>query len=156
MKTSLDCVPCLLRQSLEAARAVTDDVGVQAHVVREVLQMLGALDLDRLPPFVAQAVHRRIHVLTGVEDPCRKAKMGRPRRYASVQAACEAAVAAEIANGGMYERLLTSTQRSDILNVLRNLQAASQQRHLPAFQRCAQGGGGGGGGRHRRGPGAQS
>jgi len=79
MKTSLDCVPCLLRQSLEAARAVTDDVGVQAHVVREVLQMLGALDLDRLPPLVAQAVHRRTHVLTGVEDPCRKAKMGRPR-----------------------------------------------------------------------------
>ncbi|WP_291010671.1 hypothetical protein [Hydrogenophaga sp.] len=93
---------------------------------------------------------------------------GRAPRYASMQAACEAAVAAEIANGEMYERLLTMTKRSDILNVLRNLQAASQQRHLPAFQRCTQGagagGGGGGGGRgrgrggggHRHGPGAQS
>ncbi len=74
---------------------------------------------------------------------------GRAPRYASVQAACEAAVAAEIANGQMYERLITTTQRSDIVGVLRNLQAASQQRHLPAFQRCGQGGSRGGGGRRR-------
>lgn len=59
--------------------------------------------------------------------------------YASLQEACEAGVVAEIANGEMYERLLGMTQRPDILTVLRNLQEASQQRHLPAFQRCAQG-----------------
>lgn len=67
---------------------------------------------------------------------------GRVERYTSVQAACAAGVAAEIANGEMYERLLQATRRDDILTVLRNLQAASQQRHLPAFRRCAEGGGG--------------
>jgi len=51
-------------------------------------------------------------------------------------------VAAEIANGEMYEQLLGQTQREDILRVLRNLQEASQQRHLPAFQRCASRGAG--------------
>ncbi len=66
---------------------------------------------------------------------------GRAPRFASVQAACEAAVIAEIANGQMYERLLGSTQRLDILTVLCKLKAASQQRHPPAFQRCGQGGG---------------
>ena len=77
---------------------------------------------------------------------------GRVARYASRQEACEAAVAAEIANGEMYDRLLEATQRADILTVLRNLQEASQQRHLPAFQRCAgqQADGGGGFGRRRR------
>jgi hypothetical protein len=65
-------------------------------------------------------------------------------RYTSLQAACEAGVVAEIANGEMYSRLLGQTQREDILRVLRNLQEASQQRHLPAFQRCAQRGAGGG------------
>jgi hypothetical protein len=72
-------------------------------------------------------------------------------RFASVQAACEASVAAEIANGEMYDRLLMATRRPDILSVFRNLQEASQQRHLPAFQRCAQRatGGGRGAGRHR-------
>lgn len=71
---------------------------------------------------------------------------GKVPRYASRQAACEAGVAAEIANGEMYERLLVATQRPDILTVLRNLQEASQQRHLAAFQRCAQNIAGGGGG----------
>ncbi|MBS4051564.1 MAG: hypothetical protein KGZ69_10210, partial [Methylomonas sp.] len=66
------------------------------------------------------------------------------------QAACEAGVAAEIANAEIYQRLLQSTERPDILTVFRNLHDASQQRHLPAFQRCAQGSTGGGHrGRHR-------
>jgi hypothetical protein len=77
---------------------------------------------------------------------------GKTPRYASPQEACAAGVAAEIANGEMYERLLAATERPDIQMVFRNLRDASQQRHLPAFQRCAQGGGGQGmGGRGYRG-----
>lgn len=64
---------------------------------------------------------------------------GKVIRYASRQATCEAGVAAEIANGEMYNRLIKVTERSDIRSVLFNLQEASQQRHLPAFQRSAQG-----------------
>lgn len=78
---------------------------------------------------------------------------GKVERYASLQAACEAGVTAEIANGEMYERLLGQTQRIDILTVLHHLQEASQQRHLAAFQRCAQRGAAGGGGRGGRGAG---
>jgi hypothetical protein len=73
---------------------------------------------------------------------------GKVPRYASIREACQAGVAAEIENGELYERLLASTQRPDILAVFRNLQEASQQRHLPAFQRCLQRAGAGG--RHRR------
>lgn len=62
----------------------------------------------------------------------------RVERYASVQAACSAGVAAEIANGELYQRLLAATQRDDIRAVFENLRDASQLRHLPAFQRCAQ------------------
>jgi hypothetical protein len=77
--------------------------------------------------------------------------IGRAERHASVRAACEAGVAAEIANGEMYERLLAATQRPDIVEVLRNLQEASQERHLPAFRRgAARGGEGGGRGGGRR------
>lgn len=79
---------------------------------------------------------------------------GKVERYPSLQAACNAGVAAEIANGIMYERLLAQTQREDILLVLQNLQEASQQRHLPAFRRCAQRGDGtGSGGGPSGGPG---
>lgn len=63
---------------------------------------------------------------------------GKVQRHNSLQDACQAGIASEIANGEMYERLLRVTERPDILAVLRNLQEASQQRHLPAFKRCAQ------------------
>ncbi len=63
---------------------------------------------------------------------------GKVERYTSLQAACAAAAAAEIANGAMYDRLLIVTQRPGIIAVLRNLQEASKKFHLPAFQRCAQ------------------
>lgn len=78
---------------------------------------------------------------------------GRVARYASVREACEAGVAAEIANGAMYDRLLATARQADIAAVLRNLQRASQESHLPAFRRCAGRGAatGTGGGRRRRG-----
>jgi hypothetical protein len=78
---------------------------------------------------------------------------GRVTRFDSLRAACEAAVEAEIANRSLYDRLMASTDRADILEVFQNLRDASEHNHLPAFQRCAEGGGPGRGqGRgHRRG-----
>ena len=121
-------------------------------------------DFGEVPPFynIRAAEARHIEALCmlfgryGLPVP-ENPWLGKVARYASLRAACEAGVAAEIANGEMYERLLKETQRPDILTVLRNLQEASQQRHLPAFQRCAQGLGSGGhgrgAGRHRGGRG---
>ena len=119
-------------------------------------------DFGEVPPFsnIREAEARHIEALYTLfahyglavpENPW----PGKVARYTSLQAACEAGVSAEIANGEMYERLLGSSQRPDIIRVLRNLQEASQQRHLAAFQRCAQRSAGGGGGarRHRGGRG---
>ena len=76
---------------------------------------------------------------------------GRVPRFESVRHACEAGIAAEVANAVLYERLRAATRRPDILAVFGNLLEASQLRHLPAFERCAQRGAGGGPG---AGPGA--
>lgn len=70
---------------------------------------------------------------------------GRVERYASIRDACEAAVDAEVENAALYDRLLGGTERPDILAVYRNLREASQERHLPAFRRCANRDGDGGG-----------
>jgi len=40
-------------------------------------------------------------------------------------------------NTALYGELLAGTERADISEVYRTLQEASQQRHLPAFRRCA-------------------
>jgi hypothetical protein len=62
--------------------------------------------------------------------------VGRVPRYEDVQAACAAGVEAEIENGELYGRIIESTAQPDILAVYSNLRDASQERHLPAFQRC--------------------
>lgn len=58
-------------------------------------------------------------------------------RFKSLQEASEAGVQAEIDNVDLYKRILAATEWPEILQVFRRLQAASQQRHLPAFQRAA-------------------
>lgn len=68
--------------------------------------------------------------------------LGNAPKFASVQAACQAGVDAEIANRDLYTKLFASTEREDILVVYRALQRASAENHLPAFKRCGGGGGG--------------
>lgn len=59
-------------------------------------------------------------------------------RFASLQEACEGGVQAEIDNVNLYKRILdAASQRPDIVQVFLRLQGASQQCHLPAFQRAA-------------------
>ena len=71
--------------------------------------------------------------------------IGKTPKFNSVAEACKAGVDAEIINKQLYDRLFKSTAREDILIVYRNLQRASEENHLPAFQRCGEGGGRGNG-----------
>lgn len=109
-------------------------------------------DFGEVPPFsnIREAEGRHIEALCNLfaryELPVpANPWLGKVTRYTNLQEACEAAVEAEIGNSKMYGRLLNTTQRQDILAVLHNLKEASQQRHLPAFQRCTGGGGRGDG-----------
>lgn len=53
--------------------------------------------------------------------------------------ACQLGVKDEIENAEMYDRLLDSTiDYPDVQEVLRRLQRASKDNHLPAFQRCVE------------------
>jgi len=54
----------------------------------------------------------------------------------SVLAACEQGVTAEIENIALYDRLLPTIQDASVLSTLTDLQWASRERHLPAFERC--------------------
>jgi uncharacterized protein with ATP-grasp and redox domains len=63
-----------LRQSLDAARNITEDARIHEQIVREVLRLVADLDLNRPPPWIGQIIHRRLRELTGVDDPYRAAK----------------------------------------------------------------------------------
>ena len=60
--------------------------------------------------------------------------------------ACETGIVAEQENIALYDRLLPTVADAQVHDVLSKLQWASQDRHLPAFQRCVDRGGTMGGG----------
>ncbi|MBN1422173.1 MAG: DUF89 family protein [Planctomycetes bacterium] len=74
MNTALDCLPCFVRQALEAARFVTDDRAVHERIVRSLLRSAAEIDLAQPPPVVGQLIHRQLRGMTGVEDPYRAVK----------------------------------------------------------------------------------
>jgi hypothetical protein len=58
---------------------------------------------------------------------------------ASVRDACALAVQSEKANIALYDELLKGDLPADARCVFGHLQAASRERHLPTFERCATG-----------------
>lgn len=64
--------------------------------------------------------------------------VGNVDSYDSVGEACTVGVEAEIANVDLYDDIRSSTDREDILRVYDALQKASNDKHLPAFERCAE------------------
>jgi hypothetical protein len=101
-------------------------------------------DFGEVRPFIniRDAEARHIEALLGLFrqygiTPPANQWIGNTPKFTSVKAACEASVTGEIENVALYDRLLKSTSKQDILNVYNALRTASQERHLPAFQRCA-------------------
>jgi hypothetical protein len=103
------------------------------------------VDFGPVRPFIkiVEAEARHIAALLGlftkyaVAPPANR-WAGQASRFADVHAACVAGVQGEIDNVAIYDRLQQATQRPDVLQVFQALRSASQDRHLPAFQRCAQ------------------
>ena len=74
MRAHLDCIACLIRQTLSSARFVTDDEQIHEQVVRKILRQASCMDMDRSIPATAREIHRFIRELVGQSDPYRQAK----------------------------------------------------------------------------------
>ncbi len=74
MKTHLDCIPCFVKQSLEAARMASDDPCVQEKVLKEVMKHLQSISFEDSPPELSREVHRIIRDITNNNDPYKKVK----------------------------------------------------------------------------------
>ncbi len=74
MRTYLECIPCFVRQALEASRMVTDDPAVHERVLRETLRLVTEMSFDRSPPSMGQQIHRLLREATGNPDPYQDAK----------------------------------------------------------------------------------
>ncbi|MBN1322123.1 MAG: DUF89 family protein [Thermoleophilia bacterium] len=74
MRSSLDCVPCFIRQALDASRAVSGDPALHERTVREIAAWIADADLDLTPPSFGQHIHRRLREVAASADPFKDAK----------------------------------------------------------------------------------
>ena len=78
---------------------------------------------------------KSIYLKYSLEFPSNPQKEG--PAFDSVVLACEAAEQAEIYNVAIYDRLFSQVDNQDIIMIFEALRYASQEKHLPAFQRCS-------------------
>jgi uncharacterized protein with ATP-grasp and redox domains len=69
MQTSLNCIPCFLRQALEAAKENRLDDEAAAALMRRSLEHLLEVDWSSPPPVIARDIQRAIREMTGDPDP---------------------------------------------------------------------------------------
>jgi len=142
-------------KTIDALREALEDEYRACATYRKVIEAFGPVH-----PFVniVEAEDRHARALLalfekfGIEPP----QDTWPERVAApttLTEACRAGMEAEIENEAMYERLLAQITDPAVLSVMRRLQRASQERHLPAFRSCLERTTqerGSTGGRHRR------
>jgi len=93
MKTSIECIPCFIRQAAEAVALAVKDPFQRARILRRVMHALADLDWRESPPMVAAELHRIIRELSGAPDPYRSVKERMNRLALDALPACRKLIA---------------------------------------------------------------
>lgn len=118
-------------------RAIEEEYGARA-LYESVLAAFGDVE-----PFTGIAASEAQHAAAlvrqaqkyGLEVPEYAGPAAAPT-FATLEEACQAGVAAEIADAALYDELSSAVTHADILRVFENLKNASLNNHLPAFEAC--------------------
>ncbi len=116
--------------------AILEEYGAQ-NLYQSVINQYGAITpFSRIVKSEAQHASALIRQANkyGVAVPAAPAVPA--TTFTSIQAACQAGVAAEKADAALYDELKKVTTHADLLRVYTTLQSASLNNHLPAFQAC--------------------
>jgi len=74
MRTYLDCIPCFLKQTLDAARIAGADTNLQKKIMGKVCELIPQFPLNATPPQMGVKIHWLIRNLTSNSDPYKKIK----------------------------------------------------------------------------------
>jgi hypothetical protein len=141
----LECLPAAVEGDVPDDVAAAMMAGLMDEYNAYALYQAVIDQFGEVAPFVniqaAEAQHIAIHQLMferyGLEIP-EPTVLNPAPVFDNMQAACEMAVDAELANMSLYDDWLITVQNyPDLVQVFTALSNASQYNHLPAFERCA-------------------
>ncbi|MCL6583895.1 MAG: ARMT1-like domain-containing protein [bacterium] len=133
MKTSLECFPCFIHQTLNALDMLNAEPQVREKVVREVLRYASQIDLLLPPPATGRVIHTLIQRECQTTDPYREAKERFNRLALSLypdlvrkvknspyplETAVRLAIAGNIIDFGIHTRLTMSQVHQSIQDAL--------------------------------------
>jgi len=75
MQIQLDCIPCFVRQGLDALKQVTDDSELIERALKRVLKETSELDFSLSPPAMGQRIHSIIREECNNADPYKEIKL---------------------------------------------------------------------------------
>ncbi len=69
VRTYIECIPCMFRQAIDAARLAGADESVQKQIVDGVAALIPSLDIESPPPNTGRKIHGLVRSITGMDDP---------------------------------------------------------------------------------------
>ncbi|HED30213.1 MAG TPA: DUF89 family protein [Prosthecochloris aestuarii] len=69
MDTTLDCIPCFMRQALKAGRLATENEHIHKQLLDYVASIVPDISPGMTPPEIGDGIYREVRRLTGVDDP---------------------------------------------------------------------------------------
>lgn len=70
----LDCLPCFLRQVLDAARMTTDQAELHEVIMKDAIALISEYCKYKYSPEIGREIHQLIKKHTGVFDPYKEIK----------------------------------------------------------------------------------
>jgi uncharacterized protein with ATP-grasp and redox domains len=74
MRTYLECIPCIIEQTIKVSREMTQDERKRQELLQKVLVTLSRLSYNNAPPYLGREAHRLIRKVMGNHDPFLKLK----------------------------------------------------------------------------------
>lgn len=74
MKATIDCLECIAKQALRAARVATDNPALQRRIFEEALARIPEMDLRESPAVLSLVCYQAAAEVTGNHDPYRELK----------------------------------------------------------------------------------
>ena len=74
MQINIDCLPCFMKQVIDASRMATDDIELQKKIIKETAQLISEYEKYKYAPSIGREMHKLVKKFTKNSDPYREIK----------------------------------------------------------------------------------
>jgi hypothetical protein len=93
MKTTIECIPCLLKQGIRISKFTDNEPEKTEYILREIIGYLHYEDYSVTPPYLAKNIYGIVSKHTGIDDPYYSIKKYYNKELMAIQGDLEKVIA---------------------------------------------------------------